>query len=332
MQGFKGDRSLTDAEIDTVVRWVDAGAPMGNIADMPAPVQFQDFGAWTMEPDLIVTSTAHTVPAEASDWWGDYIVPSGLTEDRYIKAIQTKAGDLRVVHHVLTYAVTDPEAPAGDSSGDFFLNEYAVGKNADTYPEGTGKLLEADTGIRFSFHYHSVGEEIIDETELGLVFYPKGEEPDYQLYSRQLGQNGELDIPAGQIVRNDGYTRMNLPGRLTSFQPHMHTLGTRQCLELIYPAGQREMVNCANFDFNWHIVYNYEDDVQPIYPAGTTLHVISYHDNTEGNRGNADPKNWTGGGDRTIDEMAFAWISWYDLSDEEYAAELESRKSTTNDE
>ncbi len=332
VQGFKGDRSLTDAEIDTVVRWVDAGAPMGNIADMPAPVQFQDFGAWTMEPDLIVTSTAHTVPAEASDWWGDYIVPSGLTEDRYIKAIQTKAGDLRVVHHVLTYAVTDPEAPAGDSSGDFFLNEYAVGKNADTYPEGTGKLLEADTGIRFSFHYHSVGEEIIDETELGLVFYPKGEEPDYQLYSRQLGQNGELDIPAGQIVRNDGYTRMNLPGRLTSFQPHMHTLGTRQCLELIYPAGQREMVNCANFDFNWHIVYNYEDDVQPIYPAGTTLHVISYHDNTEGNRGNADPKNWTGGGDRTIDEMAFAWISWYDLSDEEYAAELESRKSTTNDE
>ena len=332
VQGFKGDRSLTNAEIDTVVRWVDAGAPMGNIADMPAPVQFQDFGAWTMEPDLIVTSTAHTVPAEASDWWGDYIVPSGLTEDRYIKAIQTKAGDLRVVHHVLTYAVTDPEAPAGDSSGDFFLNEYAVGKNADTYPEGTGKLLEADTGIRFSFHYHSVGEEIIDETELGLVFYPQGEEPDYQLYSRQLGQNGELDIPAGQIVRNDGYTRMNLPGRLTSFQPHMHTLGTRQCLELIYPAGQREMVNCANFDFNWHIVYNYEDDVQPIYPAGTTLHVISYHDNTEGNRGNADPKNWTGGGDRTIDEMAFAWISWYDLSDEEYAAELESRKSTTNDE
>ena len=200
VQGFKGDRSLTDAEIDTVVRWVDAGAPMGNIADMPAPVQFQDFGAWTMEPDLIVTSTAHTVPAEASDWWGDYIVPSGLTEDRYIKAIQTKAGDLRVVHHVLTYAVTDPEAPAGDSSGDFFLNEYAVGKNADTYPEGTGKLLEADTGIRFSFHYHSVGEEIIDETELGLVFYPKGEEPDYQLYSRQLGQNGELDIPAGQVT------------------------------------------------------------------------------------------------------------------------------------
>ena len=330
IQGFKGDRSLSDEQVETIVRWVDAGAPMGNPADMPEPREFQDFGAWTIEPDLIVSSTPHTVPAAAGDWWGDYIVPSGLEEDRYIKAIQTKAGDLRVVHHVLTYAVTDPEAPPGDSSGDFFLNEYAVGKNADMYPEDTGKLLEADTGVRFSFHYHSIGEEVTDQTELGFVFYPKKETPKYQLYSRQLGQNGELDIPAGQVVRNDGYTRMNLPGRLTAFQPHMHLLGTRQCLELIYPAGQREMINCANFDFNWHIVYNYEDSVQPIYPAGTTLHVISYHDNTEGNRGNRDPKNWTGGGDRSIDEMGFSWISWFDLSEEEYAAEIEARQSTAN--
>ena len=330
IQSFKGDRSLSDEQVDTIVRWVDAGAPMGNPADMPEPREFQDFGAWTIEPDLIVSSTPHTVPAEAADWWGDYIVPSGLAEDRYIQAIQTKAGDLRVVHHVLTYAVTDPEAPAGDSSGDFFLNEYAVGKNADTYPEDTGKLLEADAGVRFSFHYHSIGEEVTDTTELGLVFYPKEKDPKYQLYSRQLGPGGELDIPAGQVVRNDGYTRMNLPGKLTAFQPHMHLLGTRQCLELIYPAGQREMINCANFDFNWHIVYNYDDSVQPVYPAGTTLHVITYHDNTEGNRGNPDPKNWTGGGDRSIDEMGFAWISWFDLSEEEYAAEIENRKSTTN--
>jgi len=331
VQEFRDDRSLSDEQIDTIVRWVDGGAPMGNPADMPEPVDFQDFGAWTIEPDWIVTSTPHTVPAAASDWWGDYIVPSGLTEDRYIKAIQTKASDLRVVHHVLTYAVTDPEAaPVGDSNGDFFLNEYAVGKNADQYPEGTGKLLEADAGVRFSFHYHSVGEEVTDATELGMVFYPKGETPDYQLYSRQLGQGGELDIPAGQVVRHDGYQTMRLPGRLTGFQPHMHTLGTRQCLELIYPTGQREMINCANFDFNWHIVYNYEEMSQPVYPAGTTLHVISYHDNTSANRGNTDPKNWAGGGDRTIDEMAFAWVSWFDLNEEEYAAEIEARKDLAN--
>ena len=202
VQSFRDDRSLSDQEIDTITRWVDAGAPMGNVADLPEPVEFQDFGAWTIDPDWVVNSTPHTVPAEAGDWWGDYIVPSNLSEDRFIKSIQTKAGDLRVVHHVLTYAVTDPDSPADDSSGDFFLNEYAVGKNADTYPDGTGKLLKAEAGIRFSFHYHSVGEEVIDSTDLGLVFYPQGEKPDYRLYSRQLGRAGELDIPAGQVVRN----------------------------------------------------------------------------------------------------------------------------------
>ena len=331
IQAIKGDRSLSDEEIGTIVRWVDAGAPMGNPADMPEPVELSDFGAWTIEPDVIVTSPPHTVPSEAGDWWGDYIVESGITEDRYIQAIQTKAGDLRVVHHALTYAVTDPDAPPDDSSNDFFLNEYAVGKNADKYPDGTGKLFEANSRVRFSFHYHSVGEEVTDQTELGLKLHPKGTIPDRVLYSKQLAQAGELDIPAGQITRHDGYATMYLPGRLTGFQPHMHFLGKRQCLELIYPDSTTEMVSCVNFDFNWHIVYNYEDDVQPIYPAGTKLHVISYHDNTEAHRGNKDPTNWTGGGSRTIDEMAFGWISWFDLSDEEYAAELEARNATTND-
>jgi hypothetical protein len=267
IQKIKGDRSLSDDEINTIVRWVDAGAPMGNPADLPEPVAFQDFGAWTIEPDVIISSPPHTVPAVAGDWWGDYIVESGITEDRYIQAIQTKAGDLRVVHHALTYAVTDPDAPPDDNSNDFFLNEYAVGKNADKYPDGTGKMFEANARVRFSFHYHAIGEEVTDQTELGLTLYPKDAVPDHIVYSRILGQAGELDIPAGQITRHDGYSTMYLPGQITGYQPHMHFLGKRQCLELIYPDSTTEMVSCVNFDFNWHIVYNYEDEVQPIYPA-----------------------------------------------------------------
>ena len=330
IQEFKDDRSLSDDEIATVSAWVEAGAPRGNIMDAQPSIEFQDFGAWTIEPDLIVQSPPHTVPAQASDWWGDYIVPSGLTTDRYISAIQTKAGDLRVVHHALTYAVTDPDAPLGDSSDDAFLNEYAVGKNGDVYPDGSGRLFEANSRVRFSFHYHSVGEEVTDQTELGLVLYPEGYDPDHILYSRQLGNAGELDIPAGKVTRHDGYQKMYLPGKLTGFQPHMHFLGTRQCVEMIYPNGTSEMVNCANFDFNWHIVYNYKDDAAPLYPAGTTMHIISYHDNTAGNRGNLDAKNWTGGGSRTVDEMAFSWLSWYDLTEEEYAAELAARKNAAD--
>ena len=118
-----------------------SGAPRGNPEDAPAPVEFQEFGAWTIDPDLIVSSPPHTVPAEAGDWWGDYIVPSGISTDRYIQAIQTKTGDLRVVHHALTYAVTDPDSPLNDSREDAFLNEYAVGKNAERVPGRHGAAV-----------------------------------------------------------------------------------------------------------------------------------------------------------------------------------------------
>jgi hypothetical protein len=132
-------------------------------------------------------------------------------------------------------------------------------------------------------------------------------------------------------VRTDGYTRLNRPARITAFQPHMHIRGKYQCLELIYPTSSTpmvtEMINCAHFNYNWHLVYNYADDVAPIVPAGTILHVISWHDNTASNKFNPDPKNWVGQGNRTIDEMGFAWIGWYELTDEEYKTMLAERKA-----
>jgi hypothetical protein len=106
----------------------------------------------------------------------------------------------------------------------------------------------------------------------------------------------------------------------------MHTRGVKQCLELIYPDNKTEMINCSNFDFAWHIVHVYADEVAPIYPAGTILHVISWHDNSPASKGNMDPRNWAGSGNRTIDEMGFAWISWYDMSQEEYQAAFDARK------
>ena len=127
-------------------------------------------------------------------------------------------------------------------------------------------------------------------------------------------------------MRSDGYTRFNKPGRITAFQPHMHTRGKRQCIELIYPDNKTEQLSCANWSFNWHIVSVYADDVAPIYPAGTVLHVISWHDNSA-TKDNPDPRNWVGSGQRTIDEMGFAWIGWYELSDEEYKTMLAERKA-----
>ena len=162
-------------------------------------------------------------------------------------------------------------------------------------------------------------------------FIPKGYVPKHIRWSKQLAQpTAALDIPAGTVARVDGYTVLHKPARIIAFQPHMHIRGKRQCLELIYPtsgsSARTEVVNCANFNYNWHLTYNYADDAQPLVPAGTILHTISWHDNSAANKSNPDPRNWVGDGQRTIDEMGFAWIGWYDLTDEEYKTQLAERK------
>ena len=341
IQSFKDDPSLSDAEIAMVAAWVDNGAPMGDPADMPPPVDFPDASEWQIgEPDLIVQYPTYEMPAEGPDLFGALYTELDLDEDRYIRAIQTRPADdpsRRVVHHALSFAVHPDEEQmriAGDDDvpAAQFLVEYASGKNGEVYPDDSGLLLEAGRKLRLDYHLHSIGEEVDAVVELGLVFHPRGHVPEHIRWSKQLGINNRLlDIPPGKVVRTDSYAVLAKAARLTAFQPHMHMLGTYQCLELIYPwpgwTAQTETVSCANFDYNWHLVYNYEDDAAPIVPAGTILHIISWHDNTEGNRGNPDPRNWTGDGGRTIDEMGFAWIGWYDLTDEEYAAELAARKA-----
>jgi hypothetical protein len=353
IEKFKDDPSLADEEIATIVEWVDGGAPRGNPADMPPPRQFADGNTWHIgQPDLVVTATAHKVPASGADWWGVYTVPSGLTEDRYIKAVEARPGSnasSRAVHHILAYAeTTSPSLEAGASkrrtpgastataaddtpfSNGEFLVEYSLGKGGERFPAGTGRLLKAGSTIRFELHYHPVGEEMTDSSQIAFVFHPRGYVPKHIQQTRGLGHGGQLDIPAGAgYVRSDGYTRFESAGVLTGFQPHMHARGKAQCLELIYPTGGTddnvEQIACAKFEFGSVMVYNWADDVRPIYPAGTILHVINWHDNSP-NKNNPDPRNWVGNGNRTIDEMSFSWVNYYNLSGPAYRQMLAARR------
>jgi hypothetical protein len=138
----------------------------------------------------------------------------------------------------------------------------------------------------------------------------------------------DLDIPAGaDNVRSDAYFKVEKNARLTSFMPHMHNRGKRQCIEAIYPNMIVEQFNCVNYDFQWQIVYNYADDVAPLLPAGTIVHVTSWHDNSTGNRNNPDARNWVGFGNRTTDDMARHWLTFYYMSDEEFQAEVNERSA-----
>lgn len=332
---FKSDPSLSDEEIETIVKWVDAGAPQGNLADMPPARQFAEAGAWQIgTPDIIIKFPTYVVPAAGPDLYGELLADIPIDEDRYIKAIQTRSATRashKVVHHALSYSVDRTDAGMNADGGQFLV-EYASGKNAEVYPEGSGVLLKKGQQARLSYHMHSLGEETKAEVELGMVLYPKGYVPNHIRWSRQLAQpTTPIDIPAGTVTRSDGYTILHKPARLIAFQPHMHNLGKRQCLELIYPtSGTRtttEIVNCANFNNNWHLTYNYTDDVQPLVPAGTILHNIQWHDNTASNPRAMDPKNWVGDGQRTIDEMGFFWIGWVELTEDEYKTQLAERKA-----
>src|SRR5579872_151527 len=322
---FKDDQSLSDGEIATIVSWIDSGAPKGNLADMPPPRQFEDSDRWHIgKPDLIVEMPrSFEVKPEAADWWGNFIADSGLTEDRYIKAVEAKpsAGAIKVVHH----AVETLEYEDGSASGGTLV-EYAVGKNGDIFPDGSGKLMKAGAKVRFNMHYHAIGQPVLDRTSVGIVFYPKGVVPKHVMTTILSPNQDDLDIPAGaDNVRSDAYYKFDKNARLVGFMPHMHNRGKRQCIEAIYPNMQIEQFNCVNYDFQWQIVYNYADDVAPLLPAGTIVHVISWHDNSVANKYNPDPRNWVGFGNRTTDDMSRHWLTYYTMNDEEFKAEQAER-------
>ena len=330
---FKNDVSLTDQEIATIVKWVDSGAPKGDPADMPPPRKFDNGNTWHMgQPDVIVQLPKDiVVPAQGADKWIDVVVDAGLNEDRYIQGIEIlPLKGFRSVHHVTTAMKHEDDSDDGDNVQGTFLNEYALGKNADVFPDGAGRLIKAGTKINFNLHLHATGTETPINVALGLKLYPKGYTPKYAEITEKLGDPKDLDIPPNvDSVRFDGYQTLAKPTRLLSFQPHLHNRGKASCMEAIYPGGHKvEMLSCVSrYQFAWHLVYLYEEDEQPLLPAGTILHMISWYDNSSGNKFNPDPDNLITYGQRTIDEMGGAWVSYYYLSDEEFKQQVEARKA-----
>jgi hypothetical protein len=342
VQSFSNDVSLTDDEIETISKWVDAGAPQGNPADMPPARHFDDSQSWFIgQPDLIVTLPKdYIVSASGPDQWPDLLVDPHLTDDRYIKGVQIiPLKGFPVIHHIRTSIVqpvdatlhsgkldsTDGTLQVGEQG--VFLNEYAVGKRGDIFPDGSGRLISAGTKINFQMHLHSSGTETPINVALGIKFYPKGYAPQHVISATTVSAP-EVDIrPNTDNVRSDGYLVLKQAARLLSFQPHMHDRGKRECLEAIYPTGKVETLSCARFRFNWHINYIYKDETAPLLPAGTVLHSIMWHDNTANNKFNPDPDAQITYGGRTVDEMASAWISWYYMSDQDLKKETDLRKA-----
>jgi hypothetical protein len=328
---YKNDRSLSDEEIATVVRWVDTGAAEGNPADMPAPKLFTPDNTWFIgKPDLEVTTAQDfKMYPKGPDWWIDQYAEVKLTEDRWIKAMEIKPDNPKIVHHCVVYAI-EPDAPEGTPESGVQLHEYAVGKYGDIFNDNTGRLLKAGTRLRFDMHYFAIGSEQHNHTTIAFKFYPRGVTPKYQVRSLAVRNipNDELEIPPNTVVRTDGYFRLTRNARIDAFQPHMHMRGRGMTLEAIKLDNSTEILSSVDhFDFNWHINYVYADDAAPLLPAGTVLHMIGIHDNTSANRRNPDPSMWAGFGERSVDDMVQVWLDVVYLDDAEYNRMLAERKA-----
>jgi len=358
VQHFKNDMSLSDEQVDTIVRWVDEGAVQGDPRDLPPPRPLVTDNEWKAvkdgfgPPDLVIKSSEYTMPAQHQDVWYRPMSDIPLSEPRWARLVEIRPTNLkgrRIIHHSIAYLVlnNDPEAvntgtangPDRFGGGDDLVNrrpqlmEWAIGKGYDLFRPDTGKLMLPGEKISWDQHIHAIGEEITAGSEIGIWFYPKGQEPKKRSYLvgfTGLRQRGFLDIPPNSVAGTEGFTVLKENTLITNFQPHFHLRGKAMQVEAILPDGGTQILSyVGNFNFNWMTNYIYADDAAPLLPKGTVIHVSAWYDNTTANKNNPDPEQWVGYGDRTVDEMAHAWMNVVYLSDDEYKTLVAERKTKT---
>ncbi|MCH7825165.1 MAG: cytochrome c [Acidobacteria bacterium] len=326
IQAIKNDWRLSEEEIATIVAWVDAGAPEGDPADMPAAVEWPDFRKWQLEdrlgkPDHVIKSKPFTVPAEGGDLWWRPRVETGLTEDRLVRALEVRPSfpaGRQAVHHAIPRLLSQNEEGEWVRTGS--LSEYAMGKVGEILPADAARLLPANSMIEWDAHYYPMGYVIEDDQlELGLWFYPDGYEAEFTQNLRLYPLQGDIALAPGGTAMTQGFRRWDHPVRIDSFQPHGHVHLHAMSMEAIYPDGSRELLSMvSNFNARWHHSYIYDDDASPMLPTGTVLVLTAWYDNTEANPLTPDPEVWYSRGSRTTDEMSHAWLAITHLDEDSY--------------
>ena len=354
IQQYKEDPSLSEIELAKIEKWVMAGAPEGNPADLPPPIELNDGTKWTIgEPDLITVLGDVTMKGDAPDWWGEIPpVPIGNTEDRYVAAVEVRevndvlesraknpgrqtVGGRYVFHHMIWATVVvksnkdlsdDPLRPDDQSFTTWPVHE--VGRNADTFdPEGARLLPANSTVLSNSVHLHSNGIDTKSHLEIGWKFHPKGYVPKYKRALRSFGDAVDIDIKAGE-ANQELHAYLVLPEhtKISSFEPHLHAPGARMCLEAIWGT-DIETLSCSGYDHNWVLGYEYEENYEPLLPKGTILHIIGFMDNTPNNRNIPDTRNWQGSGNRSVSNMFIDLGHGVAMSDEQFQEEMNKRRA-----
>lgn len=317
---FVGERRMSDAEIDTLAAWVAAGAPEGD--GDPPPMPHFPTGWWLGEPDLILTmDEEYTTPAEGRDIYRAFVFPTGLTEDKWVTAVEYHAGNAAVVHHALFFVDSrgmgrrlddgDP-GPGYDSyTGPGFLPDsglggWAPGAFPKRLPEDTARLVRAGSDIVVQVHFHLTGKPETERSTIGLYF--ADEPPTREVRIAPLGSVFLL-IPPNKpehTVTDEFVTPVDI--ELHGIVPHAHLLGRSMSSQAFLPDGRvLDLLRIPRWDFDWQEQYRYEQPV--ILPAGTKVTMEWVYDNSEANPFNPHrPPKLVTFGLETTDEMCCLWL------------------------
>ncbi|MDX2150359.1 MAG: thiol-disulfide isomerase [Bryobacteraceae bacterium] len=333
---FKNDRSLSKAEIDTLVAWADSGAKEGEPADAPKPVAFLE--GWNIgKPDAVFEMpNKYEVPAEGTIEYQYIVIPTNFKEDKWVQMAEVRPGNRAVVHHVIAFIrepgskwlkdaqpgvpfVPESKRPGAqrpqqqgqrnrsedDGMGGEFLVGYAPGTVPEVLEPGRGKLIKAGSDIVFQMHYTANGKTQSDQTHLGLVF---ANEPVKERVMTLAVANNKFVIPPGDpAYRVDAKLPFHGEATLTGLLPHMHLRGKSFEYRLVREDGSREvLLNVPRYDFNWQLSYYPK---QPIaLKPGMVLEATAYFDNSANNPANPDPKAEVRYGDQSWEEMMFGFF------------------------
>lgn len=321
---FANDRSMSKAEIETITAWVDAGAPEGDAADKRAPREF--LRGWNLPtPDLVVgMEKPFPVPANAKIDYQYVVIPLNLTEDKWVKMVESRPSDPSVVHHVVVFvrdpkskwlrdlppqtphAPTDnPRANVGGFGNDI-LHIYTPGNVPDVFREGQAKLIPAGADLVLQMHYTSTKKDTQDQTKVGMVWAT--EPPKERVITLAAGNEG-FEIPPGA----DNYAvhgPLSIPNDATllSFFPHMHLRGKAFEMTLTRAKGAEPemLLKLPRYDFNWQLTYKLENPIA--LKPGMKLEAVGYFDNSPNNPYNPDPKVTVKWGEQSWEEMMYGFI------------------------
>ncbi|MFN0085740.1 MAG: hypothetical protein ACKVX9_10155 [Blastocatellia bacterium] len=323
---FRDARGLAQEEINTLVAWVDGGAPEGNASDLPPMLEFPD--GWSLgAPDLVIAPETEYTPPTQGDMYRCFTVPAGnLRGDRWIGALTVKPGNARIVHHVIAYGDPTGESVALDAkdpepgyrcfggpgiSTTQMLGGWAPGSRGYFAPDGTGIKLNNNSRVVVQVHYHPTGEKETDRTLVGLYFSKKPVERELQVLPLV---NTGFTIPAG-AKNYDVTASFTVPALLSAkiwaITPHMHLLGKKIKVELTRAnvVTPECLVDIPQWDFNWQGTYLYNKPVE--LTPNSRLRLTCNYDNSTDNPFNPNnPPKAVRWGEETTDEMALAFIGF----------------------